>query len=181
MGWLEVKDAYDARLCLTDQSTEDKVARRILRGLGFTENSFLKQKAWLEWTDTDPDGSERGCSRDEYDRPLMDKVKIYLRRPYTTTLRNREVAVIPLPRGKIQTAIDRLTDNFMTDVPAPILIGMLNGKAMVFHLETRDRLTSMLTPPYTVVHKMFKDGQFWLIIAQETAEFFKSVRSSRED
>ena len=36
MGWQEAQRRYKKRETLADQSTEDKVARRVLRGLGLT-------------------------------------------------------------------------------------------------------------------------------------------------
>lgn len=40
MGWQEIKDKYEAGASATEQSVEDMVARRVLRGLGLVEREF---------------------------------------------------------------------------------------------------------------------------------------------
>lgn len=170
MGWQEANQKYEDELRLTTCKTEDLIARRVMRGLGYAMPRLKDLERALSLPS-------------DFDRPSWDRVEAVLR---AMAMRSGKGWVLgdsrdfpghfrleTLDADKNRRAIKDLAPVLDASVAPPLplyftrITGTLLSKAyfLVGHEFAAD--TAWLKPPFTVLSE---HGQHWLV-EQDTEAF----------
>ena len=144
MGWQEAQRRYKKRETLADQSTEDRVARRVLRGLGLT----AKQLPTVE----------RNLFGDaDFDTALWPRTLAVWKRVAPVYHRVRTVEVVKLDaRRKHEEILERLEEVEADDGVKPVFLTIANTvKVGWAYIPVReyDPLNNC-KPPYKVIAEL---------------------------
>jgi hypothetical protein len=164
MGWKEQREAYKKQKRLTEQKTEDLVARRVLRGMGLVQRQLPQAERYYLSTYTPDD-------------PVWDRVLRIWRAALCKNHRARpEGFRVEVYEGDMhhKEALARL--DFVEGVEAdlevtPILFMRIRNttEALAYMPVTPDHLVDFFDPPFRVPAKL---GQYWLLV-MTVEEFVK--------
>ncbi len=167
MGWQEIKAKYEAGMSATEQSVEDMVARKVLRGLGLVEREFPRlEKAVF--------------GEGHYDEPLWSRVERLLKVAFRTKAQVQGFNVETLKvNGKHTDVVDRYVGMMTEDTSAAWRTLFLTraGKtkhAYAYFIVDPSRKTAgidiaRLSPPFTVV----ADAACAFLVTQDIEQFIK--------
>ena len=146
MGWKESQRRYKKRETLADQSTEDKVARRVLRGLGLS----AKQLPILE---------RRLFGKADFDEALWPRTLAVWKQLARVYHRCRAVEVVKLDaRRGYNEILERLEEVDAEDGVKPVFLTIANTvkQGWAYIPMAEDYPMRSFTPPYKVLETINK-------------------------
>ena len=167
MGWLEAQERYHQGKTLTDQSVEDLVARRVLRGLGLVQKDLPRvERAIFGEADFDAAIWPRTLKLMRY-ALRMEGYGRYAEDPvfecYEAT------------GGDHKDILERLSEVPIDEILKPVFMTRIKGSttSMTYSLwdKTVTGMGQTLIPPFTVLTEI-PQTTAWLVV-QETESFIR--------
>lgn len=175
MGWKEAQERYHQGRTLTDQSVEDLVARRVLRGLGLTDKGLPRVERAI-------------FGNVDYDEALWPRTLKMLKYALQTEhwgwyAASREFECYEAKGGDHKDILERLADLPAGEVIRPVFMTRLKGTttSMTYSVWCKDSL-HVLATPFSAISEMQvpEDTQTGVsklrrvvVVVQETAHFVK--------
>lgn len=173
MGWIEAKKRYDDGITLADQKTEDLVARRVLKGMGFVQRQLPDLERVLDIPI-------------DRDQAVWPRVEAAL---YALALRSDRSGIFGSGRAQpgmfvIDVRETEAKHKLIKDMepmfaahkskPHPLLLTRVKGlqESLAYFpvgVGDFDFMNAFLQPPFSVIARF---GDWWIVV-QETTHFIR--------
>jgi hypothetical protein len=142
MGWKEAQRRYKKGETLADQSIEDRVARRVLRGLGLPVKELPRiERMWFGDAD--------------FDEALWPRTLAVWKRVHQVYHRFTSVEVVKLDhRRGYKDIMDRLDEVQADDSVRPVFMTMETTSGVAYIAIPETELFMSLTPPYKALDEI---------------------------
>ena len=151
MGWKEAQRRYRKREALADQSVEDRVARRVLRGLGLVQRQL-------------PDMENRLFGKADFDEALWPRTLAIWKRLAPVYHRVRTVEVLKLDQRRGHAEIlERLEEVDKDDPVKPVFFTILDTikDGWAYIPVNEDSRIGDFKPPFKIVDQL---NQMYIVL-----------------